>query len=319
MKIFRDKKIARLFVQSICIGMLSGLVGLYFFNSYVGVLIGVLCSLLLVYYYLLQRNREIEALTEYLKRLNDNNYNYELNTYEEGELSILHSELNKITILLKTMNQSLEANNSFLKKSLTDISHQLKTPITSLLLTNEILRDENPDNEFLLQNQEQLERLESLISSLLLLVRLESNTIEMNKEVVNAEDFMNSLELNLSSYSRRIVFETEVSIDSLYIDKKWFLEAVINILDNKTRYATDTILMTLEENVFETQIMISDNGAEIELPLREKIFERFFKRDSDNSKSVGIGLAISKEIVEKHGGSVRIVDINTFEIRIPTK
>lgn len=319
MKIFRDKKIARLFVQSICIGMLSGLVGLYFFNSYVGVLIGVLCSLLLVYYYLLQRNREIEALTEYLKRLNDNNYNYELNTYEEGELSILHSELNKITILLKTMNQSLEANNSFLKKSLTDISHQLKTPITSLLLTNEILRDENPDNEFLLQNQEQLERLESLISSLLLLVRLESNTIEMNKEVVNAEDFMNSLELNLSSYSRRIVFETEVSIDSLYIDKKWFLEAVINILDNKTRYATDTILMTLEENVFETQIMISDNGAEIELPLREKNFERFFKRDSDNSKSVGIGLAISKEIVEKHGGSVRIVDINTFEIRIPTK
>lgn len=319
MKIFRDKKIARLFVQSICIGMLSGLVGLYFFNSYVGVLIGVLCSLLLVYYYLLQRNREIEALTEYLKRLNDNNYNYELNTYEEGELSILHSELNKITILLKTMNQSLEAKNSFLKKSLTDISHQLKTPITSLLLTNEILRDENPDNEFLLQNQEQLERLESLISSLLLLVRLESNTIEMNKEVVNAEDFMNSLELNLSSYSRRIVFETEVSIDSLYIDKKWFLEAVINILDNKTRYATDTILMTLEENVFETQIMISDNGAEIELPLREKIFERFFKRDSDNSKSVGIGLAISKEIVEKHGGSVRIVDINTFEIRIPTK
>lgn len=319
MKIFRDRKIALLFIQSIVIGISVGLICSYFINSFLGTLVGVLCTLVFVYRYLVKRNREIEALTEYLKRLNDNNFDYELNIYEEGELSILHSELNKITILLKTMNHNLDANNTFLKKSLTDISHQLKTPITSLLLTNDILRDEAPDNDFLLQNQEQLERLESLITSLLLLVRLESNTIEMDKKLVNTDDFMNSLKLNMSSNSSKLNFETRVSAKSIYVDNKWFLEAIINILDNKTRYARDTIFLTIEENVFETQIMISDNGEAIEQELREKVFERFFKRDSDNSKSVGVGLAISKEIIEKHGGSVRIIEKNTFEIRIPTK
>ncbi|UPU40299.1 ATP-binding protein [Erysipelothrix sp. Poltava] len=91
------------------------------------------------------------------------------------------------------------------------------------------------------------------------------------------------------------------------------------MLDNKTRYAQNTIFMTIEENVFETQIMISDDGVEIAKELRDKVFERFFKTNSVNSKSVGVGLAISKEIIEKQGGSVRIVEKNTFEIRIPTK
>ncbi|MDE8313863.1 HAMP domain-containing sensor histidine kinase [Erysipelothrix rhusiopathiae] len=319
MKIFRDKKIARLFIQSIFVGVSVGLLCAYFFNTYLGIIAGVLCSLISVYRYLLYRSRDIELLTEYLRRLNDSNYDYELNTYEEGELSILHSELNKITILLKTMNQNLDANNTFLKKSLTDISHQLQTPITSLLLTNDILRNENPDNDFLLQNQEQLDRLESLITALLLLIRLESNTIEMDKKRVNTDDFINNLKLNMSSKSRILHFETRVDANLIYIDNKWFLEAIINILDNKTRYAKDTIFMSIEENVFETQIMISDDGEEIETEIREKVFERFFKKNSANSNSVGVGLAISKEIIEKHGGTVRIVEKNTFEIKIPTK
>lgn len=319
MKILRDKKIAHLFAQSIILGVSVGFLCAYFMDSYFGILAGILCSLILVYRYLLHRSREIEELTEYLKRLNDNSHEYELNTYEEGELSILHSELNKITVLLKTMNRNLNANNSFLKKSLTDISHQLKTPITALLLTNDILRDESPDNDFLLQNQEQLVRLESLITSLLLLVRLESNTIEMDKKRVNTDNFVRSLKLNISSKSNKLDIETRVDANTIYVDEKWFLEAIINILDNKTRYAQNSIFMTIEENVFETQIMISDDGEAIAKELRDKVFERFFKTNSVNSKSVGVGLAISKEIIEKQGGSVRIVEKNTFEIRMPTK
>lgn len=317
MNSIRDPKIWKVILKINVISLPLGLIAAHFMNPYIAVIISVCSCLIIMLKYLKQRGKDIAELTHYIREINDNNFDYDFKSYKEGELSILHTELNKITVTLKMMNKNLEASNEFLKKSLADISHQLKTPITSLMLTNEIILEETHHSPFAIQNQNQLFRLNTLVTSLLKFIKLESNTFLMDKKTVQCDAFLNTLIRLVEPQLHSIKIEIQLNAVSFEIDEVWFTEAIYNILNNKMRYAKSRINIEIENTYFNTRIRIKDDGVKIEKRLREKLFERFYKSSNDDPTGLGIGLAMTKEIIQKHQGTIRVVDDNTFEILLP--
>lgn len=167
----------------------------------------------------------------YLKKLNQDDYTYDIATYQEGELSILHSELNKTTVTLKQNNEEMRKSKAFLNQSLEDISHQLKTPLTSLSLLNELM----DDSELVAHSRIQIDRLEWLVVSLLKLVQLDAKAIQYKKEHIDINDLINEslsyVETLIKNDEIEILYETKHS--TIWCDPKWTQEALLNILITK--------------------------------------------------------------------------------------
>lgn len=295
----------------ILIALVLGLGFNFLFNGTVG----VLTSMAYVSYALIKRNLEIKKLNLYLKQINSGKSHYDISDYKEGELSILRSELSKTTLMLQTTNEKLIQQQEFLYNSLSDISHQLKTPLTGMTLMNEVLlsKVDGDSKEFVLESQSQVERLEWLVVSLLKLIQLEAESIVLVKEPVQSRKL-------IESTLHHISLDKEVNLigDDVLIrcDLQWTQEALINILNNKNRYANKVITIETSRNRLNTMIRISDDGSEIKISEREKLFERFYKGEQASSESVGIGLALSKEIIVQQGFHIFIEDKNTFVIVI---
>lgn len=293
----------------ILIATVMGLVFNYLFNGTVG----VLAAMAYVSYSLLKRTLEIKKLNLYLKQINSGKSHYDISDYKEGELSILRSELSKTTLMLQTTNEKLIQQQEFLYESLSDISHQLKTPLTGMTLMNEVLlsKVDGDSKEFVLESQSQVERLEWLVVSLLKLIQLEAESIVLTREPVHSRKLIESALHHISLDKEVNIIGDDVLI---HCDFQWTQEALINILNNKNRYADKVITIETSRNRLNTMIRISDDGSEIKISEREKLFERFYKGEQASSESVGIGLALSKEIIVQQGFHIFIEDKNTFVI-----
>lgn len=260
-----------------------------------------------------KRYNQIESLNDYLNMVCSGDYSMAISDNVEGELSILKNNLFKVVVQLQSSNEALQNDKKYLADSLADISHQLKTPLTSMMVMADLIsyeQDEEKRAEFVEIIENQLDKMRWLISTLLKLSKLDAGTAEFNRTQVSInsviEESLKSFLLTLDLKN----IDVKKKIDDYCIvgDMNWSVEAVENIIKNCIEHTDDKGSLVIEAvrgNVYD-ELIIADNGcgiAEEDLP---HIFERFYHGKNSSSDSVGIGLALSKEIFEKQNATISV-------------
>lgn len=261
-------------------------------------------------------SKKINEITKYIEEINRGNYKLNIEENTEDELSILKNELYKITIMLKEVAENSQKDKTTLKDSLSDISHQIKTSITSILIMlDNILSDENmPEDikkDFIKDIKREIINIKFLVESILKLSKIDSNSIKFIKKEVFIKDIINEAVKNVSMLSELKNIEIIVSGDDsikTICDLKWQVEAITNILKNciEHSYENRKIYINYNQNNMYTELKIEDNGTGIDAKDLPHIFERFYKGKNSSSDSVGIGLALSKSIIESNNGYIQV-------------
>ena len=234
----------------------------------------------------------------------------------EDELSILKNEIYKTTIMLKEAADNSNKDRIKLKKSLEDISHQLKTPITSILIMlDNIIEDPDMDasvrNDFIIDIKRNVANINFLVQTLLKLSKFDSNTVNFIKQENELENIAKESIQNVASLCdlKNINIELNIKNNSKIVcDLKWQIEAITNLLKNAIEHSKDNekVVITVDSNNVYSMIEIQDLGdgiAEKDLP---HIFERFYKGENSTSESIGIGLALAKTIIEQDNGNISV-------------
>lgn len=279
----------------------------------------IVIYILMIFWYLkIYKKREedkIRLITNYLKEINNHNYNLDINNYYEDEFSYLKDEIYKTAISLNEQTINLENDKNNLKKSLEDISHQLKTPLTSItLMTDKILSgnmDKKETQELLTNIHRKVVNTNFLVYSLLKLSLLDTNTIEFKKEKINLKKLLDGIKDNLGVISDLknvgldIVCDSTISIMG---DEAWESEALTNIIKNGIEYSKENskVSIIVQDNELFTKIMIKDYGLGMSDDDKKNIFKRFYKGSNSSSNSFGIGLSLAKQIIEKDNGNVSV-------------
>lgn len=261
-------------------------------------------------------SKKINEITKYIEEINRGNYRLNIEENTEDELSILKNELYKITVMLKEVAENSQKDKTTLKDSLSDISHQIKTPITSILIMlDNILSDENmPEDikkDFIKDIKREIVNIKFLVESILKLSKIDSNSIKFIKKEVFIKDIINEAVKNVLMLSELKNIEIIVSGDDsikTICDLKWQVEAITNILKNciEHSYENKKIYINYNQNNMYTELKIEDNGTGIDAKDLPHIFERFYKGKNSSSDSVGIGLALSKSIIESNNGYIQV-------------
>ena len=263
-----------------------------------------------------ENNAEIEKLITQLNKINNGNYELKIEENTEGELSKLRNELYKTTILLKeaAINSEKEKNN--LSNSIADISHQLKTPITSIrIMLDNIEENPNMDDstreEFIEEISKQVNWISSLVISLLKLAKFDAGAIVMRDEKINLNKLIDNVLDNIAILIDVKNINVKKKIDSdIYInaDYNWQLEALTNIIKNAIEHSKQgsTIYINVENNLVFTRLRIKDDGEGINKKDIKHIFERFYKGEGSAESSIGIGLSLAKTIIEKENGTIKV-------------
>lgn len=262
------------------------------------------------------KDKKINEITNYIEEINNKNYKLDIDDNKEGELSILKNEIYKTTIMLKELAENSMHDKMLLKDSLSDISHQLRTPLTaiSVMLDNLI---ENPDmefetrQEFIKDIRRETINISFLVEALLKLSRLDANSVKfISKETylrsILEEAVKNvSVLADLKNVEILIFGDKEIKINC---DKKWQVEAVTNILKNAVEYSEENskIEIRFSQNKMYTKLEIRDYGKGILKEDLPHIFERFYKSKNSSSESAGIGLALAKSIIQSSNGYISV-------------
>lgn len=276
----------------------------------------ILILSIIVFKYNHSESKKINEITKYIEEINRGNYKLNIEENTEDELSILKNELYKITIKLKEVAENSQKDKTTLKDSLSDISHQIKTPITSILIMlDNILSDENmPEDikkDFIKDIKREIVNIKFLVESILKLSKIDSNSIKFIKKEVFIKDIINEAVKNVSMLSElkniEIIVLGDDSIKTI-CDLKWQVEAITNILKNciEHSYENKKIYINYNQNNMYTELKIEDNGTGIDAKDLPHIFERFYKGKNSSSDSVGIGLALSKSIIESNNGYIQV-------------
>lgn len=283
---------------------------LYINLSYVFLLIVVMFTIFCLF--IKRTYKKINDLSKYTNNILNNRYNMDIREYEEGDISNLKNDLYKMTIKLKEQNELSLKDKKYLEDTLSDISHQLKTPLTSMYVINELMYDDNIEKvtkkELLLKNRNQLERIEWLVSSLLKMSRLDSGSevlrrqsIEIGKIVEKAIEPLR-IPLELKNITITVVCDSKIKSK---LDLNWTAEAFINIIKNACEHTPEGGKITVQctENPIYVGITITDTGCGISSQDKPHIFERFYK-GKHNKESIGIGLNMAKKIVDMQSGDI---------------
>lgn len=264
-------------------------------------------------FYNLKIKKEIKNINRYLQEIIKGTYELNIADYNEDELSILKNDIYKVTIKLKELSLYEQQEKTFLMHTLEDISHQLKTPLTALIVTNDILKDNNltkkEQTEFLNKQTKELEKMEWLITTLLKYSKLDSGTIKLKQEKIKSEvlidEVLESLSISIELKEINIIKE-KLNFD-LICDINWTKEAIINIVKNAIDHLDikGEIIITGEKNPLYTSINIKDNGPGIKKEDIKNIFKRFYSKNTAKN-SVGIGLNMAKLIIEKQNGKIEV-------------
>ena len=275
-------------------------------------------SLIILIFYLYDKNKskKIKEITKMISKINNRQFDIDINDFNEGELSILKNEISKTTIMLRQVADNSVKDKLNLKDSLGDISHQLKTPLTSITIMIDNILD-NPDmdektrKKFLINIKREILNINFLVMSLLKLSKFDANVVKFNKESVYLKDIINESIKNVSMIKELKNITIKVSGDDnikLLCDFKWQVESITNILKNSIEHTNEygTVEVNYSENKLYTRILIKDNGKGIDSDDLPHIFDRFYKGKNGSDDSFGIGLSLSKTIIEKEGGSITV-------------
>lgn len=268
--------------------------------------------------YTIKQNKKIHEIDMYLKKVNSGDYTLKIEENSEDELSKLRNELYKTTVLLREAAENSKKENINLSNSLADISHQLKTPLTSIRIMIDNIYD-NPDMDeetkmdFIKSINNQIEWISSLVVSLLKLAKFDAGTIVMNDENVNIIELINNVKDNLSIILELkeidIILEYDHSKPIIVsIDYTWQLEALTNIIKNAIEHSKNNskIHIKIEDSSVFTKIIIADEGEGISKKDLPHIFQRFYKSEKSSENSIGIGLSLAKTIIEKDNGYINV-------------
>lgn len=272
----------------------------------------ILIYLFVRYYF--KRDNEIEKIIKCLEKINQKNYEIDINDVSEDKLSILKHEIYKTTVMLKENTEKANQDKINLKNSLQDISHQLKTPLTSsIIMLDNIIDDLENDieikPEFIKKVKKDISKISFLIQSILKLSMFESNTITFIRKEIPVKKIINSSIENIENLcdlkNIKIVVKDR-SKNKIYCDYRWQVEALTNILKNAVDYSFNDskIIVEVDKNNTYTQIKIKDFGKGMSEDETLNIFKRFYKGKNSSSDSNGIGLSLAKAIIEKDNGRV---------------
>ena len=280
------------------------------------VIITALCIELIFLMYNKKKDSEINDITKLIEAINNKNYSLEIDSLSEDELSILKNEIYKTTIFLKENADNSARDKESLKKSLQDISHQLKTPLTSILINlDNVMKDSDMEPEvrfgFLRQIRRDTESMNFMIQTLLKLSKFETNTITFNQNNVKLVEIIDEAIDNVAALSdlRDVDIEKKIKGDiDLYCDRTWMCEALKNILKNAVEHSPEgsSVDISVSKNKLYTEISIADHGTGISEKDISHIFERFYKDQDATNDSIGIGLALSRDIIESQNGKIRV-------------
>ena len=279
--------------------------------------IGLALSIILLYLkHEKDQNKEIKKIARCIEEINKKNYSINIDENSEDELSILKNELYKITIMLKEDAENSKKDKLKLKDSLSDISHQLKTPLTSInIMLDNILdnpdMDSNTKEKFIQNIKREITNISSLVGEILKLSKFDASVIKFEEKQVFINDLVKSAISNVEMMAELKNINIEVNNQDnikLVCDAKWQIEAITNILKNCIEHSKDdsTITIDIDSNKIYKQITIKDNGEGIDEKDLPHIFERFYKGKNSSKDSVGIGLALAKTIIEKDNGSIKV-------------
>lgn len=269
--------------------------------------------------------KRIKRLTLCAQKVVEGDYDLAINENKEGDFSKLSSSFNSMRAIIRSNITALKREKQFLVDLLSDISHQLKTPLSSMIIYNDILMNKELSKEqsrmFLMNNQNQLNRMSWLIKSILKLAKLDAGAIEFDKGNENLNETIqestDALKSKALEANTDIVFNAETEIFFEH-DKLWMEEALINVIKNGIEHTPSggKITINLMENPIYRRIIVEDTGEGINESDLPNIFKRFYKvKTPKKSDSVGIGLALARSIVEAHNGMIEVQS----EIKIGTK
>ncbi|MBE5942522.1 MAG: HAMP domain-containing histidine kinase [Lachnospiraceae bacterium] len=260
---------------------------------------------------------EVETISEMMSEMMEGKEELPEEQYKEGAVGVLYTNFYKVVGILKE-NRNRELNEKiFLRDIISDISHQLKTPLASLnvfvdLLLEDKIEDETRRKQVLGEAANQLNRMEWMVLSMLKLARIEAGAIQFDKRSIPVKPIlmqaMESVQFLVQKRNQTLLLECDDSVEML-CDGEWLTEAIINLLKNASDYSEEgkRIWLELEHTNVYTRIYVKDEGvgiAEKELP---NIFKRFYRVHQEvNPNSVGIGLSLTKSIVEGMGGNIRV-------------
>ena len=273
-----------------------------------------ICLITILFYFFIKIYRDIKDMTDYVYHSSEGR-EYEMkNKNQEGQIGILKTEIMKMTTVLKEKVALLHSEKIFLNDTISDISHQLKTPMTSLMLLTDLMYndlDKEKKIEFLDRTNAQLSRMDWLIKSMLKLSKLEAKVIDFKTDKVNINELIKRsispllVPIELRNISLNINGDKEASYTG---DIEWSSEALSNIIKNCIEHTKEggTLDITYEENPIYSEIIIKDNGEGIDKDDIQNIFKRFYKGKNSKSDSVGIGLAMAKSIIESQNGYIYV-------------
>ena len=286
----------------------------FWFDLRAGLTTVVLSMLLMMIYCIgtYKRYRRIASLAADVNHVLHGDSSIDFDNYSEGELSILHSEIYKMTIRLREQQQKLMKDKEYLADSLADISHQIRTPLTSINLLVERLSMSGMTDEcrHRLTNElyELLDRIEWLITTLLKISKLDAGTVQFKQEQVSLEELLKKSCATLLIPMELRGQELCIHADGAFRgDLSWTSEAIGNIVKNCMEHTPEGGRIQIEatENALYSEIIIKDNGTGISPEDLPHIFERFYKGKDSDGKSFGIGLALSRMIIAGQKGTVK--------------
>ena len=279
--------------------------------------IGLALSIILLYLkHENNQDKEIKRIVKCIKEINKKNYAINIEDNTEDELSILKNEIYKTTIMLKEMAENSKDDKLRLKDSLSDISHQLKTPLTSInIMLDNILDNPNMDEDtkekFIQSIKREVTNISNLATEILKLSKFDANVVRFENKEVLVKDIIKKAISNVEMMAEiknveiKVVFHDNVK---LVCDLNWQVEAIINILKNCIEHSSENSFINIEviDNKIYKEIIIKDSGEGIDKKDLLHIFERFYKGKNSSKDSVGIGLALAKKIIEMNNGSISV-------------
>ena len=278
--------------------------------------ITIIILLILYIRYNHKKENDIKDIIKCIEQINKKNYELQIDSISEDELSILKNEIYKTTIMLKESAENSNKDKINLKKSLEDISHQLKTPLTSILvMLDNIIEEPDMDinirNDFVRDIKRNVVNINFLVQALLKLSKFDANTVHFIKQENDLKTIIKESIKNVSPLCdlRNINIEFNAKDKSKIVcDAKWQIEAITNIIKNAVDHSKNnsTVTINLSNNNVYSMIEIIDKGEGISKKDISHIFERFYKGENSTSDSIGIGLALAKTIIEEDNGSISV-------------
>ncbi len=344
MKILVNRKIKKLFCLVVLLIVAftlisTAFIGLKFENSALYILVCSLCmsiSILAIgYRYFKEQNAIMENAVTQIKEYISGNQNARIECYDEGELYRLFHEVNSLVSILNAHAENEGKAKKFLKDIISDISHQLKTPLAALNVYNGIMQEETKNlptiNEFTVFSEQELDRIEILVQNLLKITKLDAGTIVIDKAKENVSEMMGCIERHFSfrakQEEKKIILSGDDDV-TLLCDRNWLIEAISNIVKNAFDHTQKGNAIHIEWKQFPyvVQLIIKDNGSGIHPEDLHHIFKRFYRsRFFKDMQGIGLGLPLAKAIVEAHSGTIEVNSElgigTTFTINflIPTK